>query len=1164
MANDLNRSIKIYIDGSEATDSVAKVENAIQRLKDKLASLNKGEEDYAKKSKALQDELTRKNRTLEDYKKKITETERVLSNLSGATYQELLAVQRQVRKELQNAVPGTERYNVALEQNRRVTKQIIAAQQAMRVEVGAQGTVWLRASNFINQYVGMIGTAAAAITGITLKLNQLRQARNQREEAKADVQALTGLDTESIRWLEEQAKQMSTTMDESGIRIRQSATEILDAYKLVGSAKPELLEDKEALNAVTKETLILAQASGMQLKDAVDAVTLSLNQYGAGADQAARYTNVMAAGSKYGSAAVESITAALRNSGVAAASANVSIEQTVGMIETLAEKGIKDEVAGTGLKKFFLTLQTGADDTNPKIVGLSTAIENLAAKQMDAAEIKKMFGEEGYNVASVLINETEKVQYYTEAVTGTGVAIEQAGIKSNTAAAKLDQAKNKMQEMGIELMEKLNPALVSAANGLVNWTQKGVQVVDFIVRNINLISKLSAAIAAYVLICKAEVLEEKAKVFWKERVIVTSKRLYATLIKHPYLALAAVVVAFIAHLRDMNRTMTDSERIARNLNDIQRKAAEVTSNERKELEQLLAVARNENKSKAEREAAIRRINELAPDYLGHLTTETINTKEATDAVNRYVESMLTLNKIKQAQSRIDELNATKETIRKEGVDTSLWEDIQAGAANMALQFDRSLNLIPSSWATETVNAYVNKGVNELRAIDKEIEALNQHIEEGRQKLISLEAEKTNTELQPTTVTASDKPDKTAKQPTPEEIAAEELKKKLESEKALYEQHQMELKELFASGKDENLQTEADYNEAMEQLTLMHLQRMLEISGLDADKQRQIEQQLLDFKVKCRQELLKDTERKQEEELKLSAQKAEQEKRNAEKTEQAIRQKFENMKGYSQQFGEALGNVISGQEDAMTALGNVMIDIVFQYLEKLVDAWITELAGKAIKETASAEMTEIGSKGLLGLGTGAALAATIAGLLAAAKAGLKGIISKKSSSDIQNTTTSSTADSYTRVPTVSQHYAGKYDVIGEMDGRKYRGVPYIGTPPSGIVSSPALISESGSELIVNANDLQRLKRHINYPLIVQAINEVRGVGSVRQHVEGQYTAVATSSAPATNYTLPSVLLERLAIVLESIERDGIPASVALSELDRKQQLRDRSRKIGSKR
>lgn len=497
MANDLNRSIKIYIDGSDAQQGIAKVEAAVQKLQAKLASLNQSEEGFEEQSRQLQEELTRKNRTLETYRKKVEETDRVLKNLSGATYKELLAVQKQVRQDLQNAVPGTEKYNAALEQNRRVSLQVAAAQKAMRAEVGAQGSVWLRANDFINKYIGIIGAAIAAVTGLTLTLNQLREARNKREEAKADVQALTGLDEESIGWLEQQAKQMSTTMDQAGIRIRQSATEILDAYKLVGSAKPELLQDKEALNAVTQQTLILAQASGMTLKDAVDATTLSLNQFGAGADQAARYVNVMAAGSKYGSAAVESVTKALRNSGVAAASANISIEQTVGMIETLAEKGIKDEVAGTGLKKFFLTLQTGADETNPKIVGLETALDNLAAKQLNAAQIKQMFGEEGYNVASVLIDETEKVKYYTQAVTGTGVAIEQAGIKSQTAAAKLAQAKNRMQEMGIELMEKLNPGLVSAANGIVNWTQKGVKLVDFLVRHSGVLVTLTASVVAY-------------------------------------------------------------------------------------------------------------------------------------------------------------------------------------------------------------------------------------------------------------------------------------------------------------------------------------------------------------------------------------------------------------------------------------------------------------------------------------------------------------------------------------------------------------------------------------------------------------------------------------------------------------------------------------------
>ncbi|USA59722.1 phage tail tape measure protein [Bacteroides fragilis] len=540
MANDLNRSIKLYIDGSEATNRIDLVKESISRLEDKLRSLTGKEVDYAKRSQDLKKELDAKNRTLQNYEKQLAETERVLKSLSGATYNELLAVQSRVRKELRNAVPGTKQYTAALEQNRRVIEALSRAQANMRVEVGAQGNIWSRASGFINKYIGLIGTVIAAITGVSMKLNQLREQRNKREEAKADVEALTGLSKDDINWLEQQAVQLSTTMTESGIRIRQSATEILDAYKLVGSAKPELLDNKEALAEVTKQTLILASASGMTLKDAVDAVTLSLNQYGDGADQASRYANVMAAGSKYGAAAVESVTTAVTKSGVAAASAEIPIEQLVGTIETLAEKGIKDEIAGTGLKKFFLTLQTGADDTNPKIVGLEKALDNLQKKQLSAAQIKKQFGEEGYNVASVLINEADKVKYYTQAVTGTSVAMEQAATKSETAAAKLSQAKNRMQELGIELLEKLNPALISAANGAVSWTGKLIKLLNFINENKRAITLLTIALIAYTAAKNSDVIISKVVTFWNNNIAKSLKAIKKELMTNPYGIIAVV------------------------------------------------------------------------------------------------------------------------------------------------------------------------------------------------------------------------------------------------------------------------------------------------------------------------------------------------------------------------------------------------------------------------------------------------------------------------------------------------------------------------------------------------------------------------------------------------------------------------------------------------
>lgn len=68
--NDLNRSIKIYIDGTPAAQGAATVEAAIQKLEEKLANLNKSEANYESKSKKLKKELEAKNRTCRTTKPK--------------------------------------------------------------------------------------------------------------------------------------------------------------------------------------------------------------------------------------------------------------------------------------------------------------------------------------------------------------------------------------------------------------------------------------------------------------------------------------------------------------------------------------------------------------------------------------------------------------------------------------------------------------------------------------------------------------------------------------------------------------------------------------------------------------------------------------------------------------------------------------------------------------------------------------------------------------------------------------------------------------------------------------------------------------------------------------------------------------------------------------
>lgn len=393
---------------------------------------------------------------------------------------------RKLTKELEQMTVGSEEYQAQMAKIRNLNAVLQQHKTQLRgvTDEAKRGTLSFgKLVDGFNRFGGFVATAAATLTGFVLGIRSLRDELNKLETAQHGLKALTGLDDESIDWLTKRAKQLSTTMTDEGLRVRQSADEILDAFMLVGSAKAELLDDREALASVTEEAMRLQAAAGdISLNEAVDALTLALNQYGDQADQAARYSNVLAAGAQAGAASIASQAASIRRAGTAAASANVPIEQTVALIQLLAYKGITDEVAGTGLKKFFLVLQTGAEETNPAIVGLDQALDNLAKKNLGAADIKKMFGEEGFNTASVIINNTKQVREYTQAVTGTNLATEQAAINSDTAAAALDQARNKMKLAGIELAEKLSPAITVSTNamtyvikilpGLIDWLRE--------------------------------------------------------------------------------------------------------------------------------------------------------------------------------------------------------------------------------------------------------------------------------------------------------------------------------------------------------------------------------------------------------------------------------------------------------------------------------------------------------------------------------------------------------------------------------------------------------------------------------------------------------------------------------------------------------------------
>lgn len=652
----VKRGVYLYIDGKEIKNDINSIDLEMKRLQRDIKEMTRGSEEY--------------NRTM-------------------AKIQHLQGILKQHRQEIKGITTETKKATVSI------------------------GSM----VDWFNRFGGVILSVIGFLTGFTLALRAIRDERNKLEESQAGLKALTGLDDDSIAWLTGQAKTLSTTMTKEGLRVRQSAAEILDAFMLVGSAKPELLGDKEALKAVTEEAMRLqAAAKDITLNEAVDSLTLSLNQYGAAADQAGRFTNVLAAGSQAGSANIASQAKAIRNAGTAAASANVPIEQTVALIETLAYRGIKDEVAGTGLKKFFLVLQTGADKTNPKIVGLDKALENLKNKNMDAGAIKKMFGEEGYNTASVILQNTEMVKDFTAAVTGTNVAYEQAAINSDTAQAKLEQARNKMKLAAIDLGEKLNPALTVSTNmltnvlkylpGLIDWCNKWGGTVLWLSTILlvyatrlkiitawysiwNSLTKIATVlnlayaasmntlsgytVTSFGNLRKLSMLMQGHSVLLKS--LRTATYLYAAAVQvlHGRVDLAAkslkaawtimssnpigLLVTLVLAAATASYKLTQRTKAYYDLNKVNEKITEKSNDEYARqsslIEQLTTKIHNNNLSNFERKKAIVQLQAIIPDYNAEIDKEGKIINENTEALDRYNAVLATNIELKEVADELD-------------------------------------------------------------------------------------------------------------------------------------------------------------------------------------------------------------------------------------------------------------------------------------------------------------------------------------------------------------------------------------------------------------------------------------------------------------------------------------------------------------------------------
>lgn len=313
-----------------------------------------------------------------------------------------------------------------------------------------------RFNQVAKRFAGIFTVAATVIAG-----RALTRIGGRFEDQLADLSAITGATGKDLDLLKGKAFEMGKEFADSG-------SNVLEAFKLVGSAKAELLGNLPALISTTKEVLKLKNAAGIDLASAAMFTAESLNIFGVGADQAGRFVNVLAAGAKEGASEVMDTGEAMKIAGPLASKLGLSFEKVNALLQGIAQGGIKGRQAGTGLQGILARLsKEGVDFGKVGLSDLFLKIGEAIEAQKDPAKkatlVQRLFGLEHQKTGLTLVAQARSLDVLTRKLTGTNVAQEQASTRLATFNSKMRQIGVTIEEKVVALFERLAPDIEKVA-----------------------------------------------------------------------------------------------------------------------------------------------------------------------------------------------------------------------------------------------------------------------------------------------------------------------------------------------------------------------------------------------------------------------------------------------------------------------------------------------------------------------------------------------------------------------------------------------------------------------------------------------------------------------------------------------------------------------------
>ena len=438
--------IPVYLNDEQAKAALKSLQAEADKWRTKMQEAMAGGD--LKGMKAAERELRKANMEASKLRKAAFDTNKVLENLSTASYKDLRNTLRQLSREQENLNRKSKEWKT-YQRNIRLVR---AEMNKVNGSLQTHGSFLSKASNSFNKYFGIASAGIATLTGVVFSVKEWTKGLVDLDDALADVMKTTGLTRTEVRGMYTDFRYLNTRTPRKellllaeeagrlGIKGRQNIEDFVEVANKIKVALGDDLggEAEVAIREVGKlvEIYKVGNEYGTSFKESLNKVGSAINEVSANSNSQAEYQ-----------------IGFLKRMGGTATQAKISAANILGYASTLDQLGQSQEMAATALGKTIVSMFKDSA-SYAKVAKMEVGdFSRLLQTDANAALLAVLDGLNGNNEGfAIMATKLDEL-----GVDGARAVQVLAALSSNTKMAREQQKlANKAMEEGTSLSNEYN------------------------------------------------------------------------------------------------------------------------------------------------------------------------------------------------------------------------------------------------------------------------------------------------------------------------------------------------------------------------------------------------------------------------------------------------------------------------------------------------------------------------------------------------------------------------------------------------------------------------------------------------------------------------------------------------------------------------------------